>query len=205
MTVRLHEHEALYIYPYPFLNWSSLIYITWFLKFLSLLSRSEKTGKNNEKHVIVLLLYFSWNICIWPNCVLCCYPYNAYLHLCSKNMLLMFCCCPCNTCYYFVFFYDFNWIMNPIGTMILLLLSTGYLFMLMTSIGYLSMLMILLLLSIQLSVCARLQLDDICDLILGLLSIGLSVCAPLLYLIWCDFIFLIHAYLVSYIVLLCYS
>lgn len=55
--------------------------------------------------------------------------------------------------------------------------------MLMTSIGYLSMLMILLLLSIQLSVCARLQLDDICDLILRLLSIGLSVCAPLLYLI----------------------
>lgn len=144
----------------------------------------------------MLLLYFSWNICIWPNCVLCCYPYNAYLHLCSKNMLLMFCCFPCNTCYYFVFFYDFNWIMNPIGTMILLLLSTGYLFMLMTSIGYLSMLMILLLLSIQLSVCARLQLDDICDLILRLLSIGLSVCAPLLYLIWCYFIFLIHAYLV---------
>lgn len=76
----------------------------------------------------------------------------------------------------------------------------GYLFVLMTSIGYLFMLMILLMLSMQLSVSGRLQLDDICDLILLLLFAGLSICAPLLYLIWCYFIFLIHAYLVYLLV-----
>lgn len=35
-------------------------------------------------HVTMLLYDFSWNICIWPDCVLRCCLSNAYLHLCSS-------------------------------------------------------------------------------------------------------------------------